>query len=96
MAKYLRKPEYIDAIIFEYSDNGIVKLKEFLGASLLNTKKQRHLGSIGEATIRTNSVGYIASLECVAYEGDYIVKDEFGFYIISKPEVFNKTYELVK
>ena len=95
MAKYRKKPVVIEAIKFEYTKEGIVILETFLGNDLLCVRKERHLGAIGEAIIKTLEDGKDNDGRHVATEGDYIIRGIKGEHYPCKPDIFKQTYEIV-
>ena len=93
--KFRKKPIVIEAIKFEYSEDGIKRLKEFCGSALGNTHKERHLTAIGEAEIGTLEDGINLTVKHIATEGDYIIKGVQGEFYACKPDIFHATYEPV-
>ncbi len=94
--KYREKPIVIDAIQFIYSKKGIDNLKDFVGLSMLNYGKERHMGAIGWVHIGTLEDGLKGEAKHVASEGDWIIKGVEGEFYPCKPAIFNKTYEKVE
>ena len=88
--KYRKKPVTVEAIVFEYSKEGIDRLKEFAGDAVVFTNKERHPTAIG--------IAHIGTLEgtIVASEGDYIIRGVKGEFYPCKPDIFEMTYEEVK
>ena len=91
--KYKKKPVIIDAIEFEYSNEGIERLKEFCGSALGRTSKQRHPDAKGEAEIGTLEDGVHLTVKHIATEGDFIIRGVQGEYYACKPDIFWQTYE---
>ena len=85
--KYRKKPVGIEAVRFEYSVEGINKLKDFCGESFKTWWKAREMGAVGYATILT------LEGEHTATEGDYIIKGVKGEFYPCKPDIFELTYE---
>lgn len=50
---YRKIPVTIEAIRFQYSQEGVKELKEFCGPALLNYGKDRHIKAVGWAHIGT-------------------------------------------
>lgn len=94
--KYRKKPVVIDAIKFEYTKDGIGKLKEFCGSSLGEIKKARSPNAKAEAQIMTLEDGkeYFVVAH-VATEGDYVIKGVQGEFYACKPDIFEETYEAI-
>lgn len=91
--KFRKKPVVVDAIKFEYSREGIEKLREFCGDALGNTNKNRHIEAKGEAEIKTLEDGNTLKVTHIATEGDWIIKGVAGEFYAVKPDIFEKTYE---
>lgn len=93
--KYRKKPLEVDALIFEYTKDGIDKLKSFVGSKLGDITKERRLDAKAEAVIRTLEDGSKFQVAHIATEGDYIIKGIQGEFYPCKPDIFEQTYELV-
>lgn len=93
MTKYRKKPIVIEAIKFEYTKEGLAILDKFLGADLLCVRKERYLGAVGEAIIKTLEDGKGFDGRHVATEGDYIIRGIKGEHYPCKPDIFKETYE---
>ena len=89
--RYRSKQVEIDAIKFEYSNKGIEELKSFCGDALVNTSKNRHPSSIGEATVYNKQT----NTKCGAIEGDYITKDNDRYFNSIESNEFEDQYELI-
>jgi hypothetical protein len=88
--KYRKKPVVVEAIVFEYSHDGVAELKEFAGDAIVMVSKERHPDAMGRATIATLEGNMIA------IEGDYIIKGVKGEFYSCKPDIFKMIYEEVK
>jgi len=98
MSRLYRKiPVTIEAIRFQYSQEGMKELKEFCGPALLNYGKDRHIKAVGWAHIGTLEDGGNGSPQVahVANEGDYIIKGVAGEFYPCKADIFLQTYEEV-
>lgn len=87
MAQYRKKPVVIEAIQWRLEDD-INKVIEWLGDNLIQEERD------GCAVVGT----WVKTLEgnmMVSY-GDYIIQGVNGEFYPCKPDIFNKTYELVK
>ncbi len=93
--KYRKRPVVIDALEFEYSEEGIQRLKEFCGPALGNIAKDRHPTAKGEAEIGTLEDGVHLKVKHIATEGDFIIKGVQGEFYPCKPDIFWATYEKV-
>lgn len=95
MKKYRKKPVVIEALVFEYSKEGIEKLKEFLGDKLGICGKERRMDAIAYAQILTLEDGDKEPFKVshIASEGDYIIKGVKGEFYACKPSIFKETYE---
>lgn len=85
--KYRKKPVVIEAIQFINDIESVESIKNFMGDDfLIDASDPEHL------VIR------IATLEgiMIAGVGDYIIKGVNGEFYPCKPDIFEKTYELVE
>ena len=90
MAKYRKKPVVIEAIQFREGN-----FQEILNFSL--GKAKRRIAYEGNTPIETDTID-ISTLEGVmnATEGDYIIKGIENEFYPCKPNIFEKSYELVE
>lgn len=90
MAKYRKKPIVIEALQFREGN-----FQEILNFSL--GKAKRRIAYEGNTLIETNTID-ISTLEGVmnATEGDYIIKGIENEFYPCKPDIFEKSYELVE
>ncbi len=93
--KFRKKPVEIEAIRFEYTTEGLRKLKSFCGDYLGKVKKDRHPEAKAEAEIITLEDGVGLKVTHIATEGDYIIKGVKGEFYAIKPDIFKETYEYV-
>ncbi len=93
--KFRKKPVVIDAIKFEYTEEGIAKLKEFCGTALKKYSKERRIDAKAEAEICTLEDGD-GKAKHIATEGDWIIKGVNGEFYPCKPDIFKKTYEKIQ
>lgn len=91
--KFRTKTIEIEAIRFEYTKDGIEKLKEFCGDALGNVNKNRHPSAKGEAEIGTLEDGTYLKVKHFATEGDWVIKGIQGEFYPCKPDIFEATYE---
>lgn len=94
--KYRKKPVEIEAILFEYNEEGILALMEFCGSSLGQISKDRHMNAKAEVQIYTLEDGKKLNVAHIATEGDYIIKGVKGEFYACKPDIFELTYEKVE
>lgn len=92
--KYRKKdPIVIEAMQFKYNVDDLQQLIAFCGDNLLKYGTERHMGAVPWAVLgqrwNDNDSGH------VAFEGDYIIKENDDFYACSK-DLFEKTYERVE
>lgn len=82
MAKYRKKPVVIEAVQFDGSDQSV----DWLLPQLIS-------GEIGRSTNKL----HITTLEGImeAKVGDYIIQGINGEFYPCKPDIFEKTYEIV-
>lgn len=83
MNKYRKKPIIIEAV--QYNGENIEEIKAFM------------VGGSRKIAIKENSV-IISTLEgdMTASKGDFIIRGVSGEYYPCKPDIFEKTYEMVK
>lgn len=91
---YRKKPVVIEAIKFEYGINHD-QVMLFCGASCGKFSKNRNPNSIGEVEIITLEDGHDSRVSHIASNGDFIIKGVNGEFYPCKPDIFEKTYELV-
>ena len=95
MAKYRKKPVVIEAIEFEGDHDNCLECYMFV-----NGINERTLDVIRQAHDHVFEHGglVIETLEGTmkASFGDYIIKGVNGEFYPCKPDIFEKTYELVK
>jgi hypothetical protein len=89
MAKYRKKPVVIEAVQFIEGN-----FQEILSFS--SGKAKRRIAYEGNTPIETNTID-IFTLEgtMIAIEKDYIIRGIQGEYYPCKPDIFEKSYELV-
>lgn len=92
--KYRKKPVIVEAMKFE--DNRLKELKEFCPSLEPNFIDLQYFNEIAPTTILVNAS--IETLEgtMVANIGDYIIKGVNGEFYPCKPDIFEKTYEVVE
>ena len=90
---YRKKPIEIQAIKFEYSEQGIKDLVMFCGHKIKWIKKAKHSEAIGECCITTLEDGVDDQVDHIATEGDYIIRGIMGEFYPCKPNIFKITYE---
>lgn len=93
--QYRKKPVLIEAVEFEYSQEGIKRLREFCGLALGQVHKELHLDAKGEAEIGTLEDGVHLTVKHIATEGDFIIRGIQGEFYACKPDIFWQTYERV-
>lgn len=93
--KYRKKPVTIEAVRFDYTDECLQELKEWMGDSMGTYMKHRHINALAELEIVTLEDGTHLKTKHIATEGDYIVKGIAGEFYPVKPGIFNGTYEEV-
>ena len=92
--RYVKKPVEIDAVKFEYTDDCLSFLKEWLGSEFKSSGKDRYPAAIGWLEIGTLEDGD-SQVKHIASEGDYIIKGVQGEFYACKPDIFHKTYDKV-
>ena len=86
--KYRKKQGEIEAI--QFKRNEFEDINEFTEGNAFNFRTERHMNGKSYCAIKT-SVGTIT-----AAEDDYIIKGVDGDFYTCEPDIFEKTYELVK
>ena len=86
--KYRKKLVEIEAI--QFKRNEFEDINEFTNGKAFNFRTERSMNGKSYCDIKT-SVGTIT-----AAEGDYIIKGVDGDFYTCEPDIFEKTYELVK
>ena len=85
--KYRKKPVEIEAI--QFTRTNWEQVKEFTGGKAQDITIEKRIDGIATCIIPTLEGQHIAS------EGDYIIKGVQGEFYPCKPDIFEKTYELV-
>ena len=85
--KYRKKPVIIEAIQFEDNSDRIIEIHEFMGGDTIRVNYED----------KDNPYLKIETLEGImkASVGDYIIKGVNGEFYPCKPDIFEKTYEIV-
>lgn len=88
MAKYRKRPVVIEAI--QFKRNCFEEIEKFTDGRAYNFRTERHPDG--------KSYCDIITLEgtMVATEGDYIIRGVNGEFYPCKPDIFEKTYEIVE
>ena len=95
MAKYRKKPVVIDAI--QWTGDNDKEIENFIiGTPYYFTTVSS--GSVGVTTVVVSRFLVIETLEGTmsASINDYIIKGVNGEYYSCKPDIFEKTYEIVE
>ena len=89
MAQYRKKPVVIEAV--QFNGKNFSEISEFSSG-----KAKQRIAYEGNTPIETDVIN-IDTLEGVmtATEGDFIIKGVQGEFYPCKPDIFEKTYELV-
>jgi hypothetical protein len=94
MPSFRKRPVIIEAVRFTYPPTQA--LRDFVGDSLGTVEKQRHIGAVGYAVIKTLEDGPDEQAKHIATEGDWIIKGVSGEFYPCKPDIFELTYEAVE
>jgi hypothetical protein len=94
MKQYASKVSLVYALCFEYSDEGIQKLKDFVGDELVSYGKDQHPHAMGwaELGVVEQNHNLVPPAKHIVSEGDYIIKSHAGEFYPCKPDVFNENY----
>lgn len=91
----IKKPIEVEVIQFLYTPHDVLRLEKFCNGALGDVKKQRHIGAIAEAEIKTLEDGQYLKVKHIAKEGDYVVKGPLGEYWPVDKKTFEHTYEII-
>lgn len=86
MARYRKRPVEIEAI--KWTGNNFNEIKEFAGENV-------KMLSTNELAVITLEDGMFEKPIHIASIGDYIIKGVEGEFYFCKPNIFEKTYEIV-
>ncbi len=95
--KFRKKPAIVEAIKFEYTKDGVARLREFAGENVGLISKSIRSDRRAAAQIITS----IINVDCdtdeyrfeFAFEGDLVVKDGNGKFYTCNPNRFYREYE---
>jgi hypothetical protein len=94
--KYKKRPVVIEAVVFEYTSECLLFLKNWLGDEMGTSGKARHPDALGWVQIRTLEDGQDSyQVKHIASEGDYIIRGVQGEFYAVKPDIFEETYQQV-
>lgn len=86
MAKYRKKPVIIEAIQVDYLNNGLQAVENFLGFEPKLKEVEKEVFIVIETLEGDMKVS----------PNDFIIKGVNGEFYPCKPDIFEKTYELIK
>lgn len=94
--QYVKKPIAIEAVKFEYTEECIAFLKEWMGGAFIGCTKYRSPYAVGWLEVGTLEDGSsdTAQAKHIATEGDYVIKGVCGEFYPCKPHIFEETYQL--
>lgn len=97
MAKYKKKPVVINAVIWDGSMKSTKEVLEFMGQEVDTSNEMTNHKFDDYCNIVCDNGFPIETLEgkMRASKGDYIIKGVNGEFYPCKPDIFEKTYELV-
>ena len=91
--KFIHRDE-IDAEFFQYTKDGISRIKEFLGDALVSINKDRHPFAVAELRVRSVEPDGTTISKFVA-EGSYIIKRDQHVYSLTAP-VFKSLFKEIE
>ena len=96
--KYKKRPVVIEAVKFEYTEECLLFLKDWLGDEMGTFGKARRFdpnikGWLQIETVKGGQDSY--QVKHIATEGDYIIKGVQGEFYACKPDIFEQTYQQV-
>lgn len=91
--KYKKRPVVIEAVVFEYTPECLLFLKNWLGdayrdAGMYDTDEN-------EAWLEIKTLEDRSGSYHIASEGDYIIRGVQGEFYACKPDIFKETYQQV-
>lgn len=97
LKKYIKKPVEIEAVKFEYTEECINLLKDWMQDSFKEYGKSRNAHAVGWLHVKTLEDGNVLSgtAKHVAFEGDYIIRGVRGEFYPCKKDIFEETYSEV-
>jgi hypothetical protein len=88
MTKYRKKPIVIEAV--KFTRNNFQEIKDFTEEKAHSLTIERRIDGVATCIIPTLEGQHIAT------EGDFIIKGVQNEFYPCKPDIFEKTYELVE
>ena len=85
---FVKNTASVYALQFDYSEQGLKALIQFLGSSFVFAKKPICPNSVSTAAFKNN---YQSTGESTIQQGDYIIRDDNGFWPVSEAR-FKTTY----
>ena len=84
----------VEVMQFEYNSEYLLELSSWMGPNMGTSGKARSLDAKGWLEVMSfdDDTG-VNSIQHIATEGDYIIKDPFGDFWPVKPSSFELTYE---
>lgn len=95
--KFRKKPAIVEAIKFEYTKDGVARLRAFAGENVGLISKSIRSDRRAVAQIITSIINVDYDTDryesAFAFEGDLVVKDENGKFYPCNPDRFHKEFE---
>lgn len=88
---YQTVPEIVVAIQFEYTTECIEAIKKLVGDPEIKTTMERQPHAIAEITFNARTM-WGGVTECIAKQGEWIVKSDSGFITILEDSLFGYIY----
>lgn len=99
MEKYRKKPVVIETVRLLDSYASILECIEFMDGKIdfdINHNEERFLDYVGVVQKEKGIIIHTLEGDMKASFGDYIIKGINGEFYPCKPEIFDKTYEIIK
>jgi hypothetical protein len=90
--KYKKRPVVIEAVVFEYTSECLLFLKNWLGDDFHDAGRYDTVEN--EAWLEIKTLEDYESYH-IASEGDYIIRGVRGEFYACKPDIFEETYQEV-
>ena len=81
----------VDAELFEYTKEGIERIRNLLGSYLLSVSKERHMFAVGELRVKSRQPDGITISKLIT-EGVYVIKKD-GLVFSLAPSVFESIFK---
>lgn len=91
---YRKKPVIVEAV--QFTEQNIEELLQFCDKIDINYEENKYITNKGVTKYMVNATVNTLEGDMIASIGDYIIKGVNGEFYPCKPDVFEKTYEVVE